>query len=81
MSETNQNQPATVPQQPEAPSPLKKSTPRYRRVDRYRRADRNCESFQPRERQQEVRASPVPCRCAPRLPTRSKLAASRRSST
>ncbi len=27
MSETNQNQPATVPQQPEAPSPLKKSTP------------------------------------------------------
>ena len=27
MPETNQNQPATVPQQPEAPSPLKKSTP------------------------------------------------------
>ena len=27
MSETNQNQAATVPQQPEAPSPLKKSTP------------------------------------------------------
>ena len=27
MPETNLNQPATVPQQPEAPSPLKKSTP------------------------------------------------------
>ena len=27
MPETNPNQPATVPQQPEATSPLKKSTP------------------------------------------------------
>ena len=81
MPEPNQNPPATVPEQPEAKPPLKKSMPVIIALVAIVALDRHRQSLQPGEREQEGRSSErvadAPCRAE----CRSRSTASRRSSS